>query len=105
MAKVRRVAAEALRALDAQDREALLEKVRERYFSNFSLIDLMLFRIAELDAQFSDLQVLQSFHCRCQVRLLLTPILWTIPLKSLPDLQVQVKLRLLPQTQCHPSNG
>jgi hypothetical protein len=42
MAKVRRVAAEALHALDAQDRETLLEKVRERYFSNFSLIDLML---------------------------------------------------------------
>jgi hypothetical protein len=60
MAKMGRVARVVFQAFDARDREALIEKVRERYFSNLSLIDLMLDRIAELDAQFSNFWTFNS---------------------------------------------
>src|SRR5205814_7316382 len=56
MAKVRKVIRETQNNLDAQGRQQMIEKVRQRYNSyNFS--DLISFRITELDSQFADLQV------------------------------------------------
>ena len=56
MTKVRRMARETQNTLDAQERENMIEKIRQRY-SSYNFSDLMSFRIAELDAQFADLQV------------------------------------------------
>ena len=56
MAKVRKIAREKLEAMNALEREEMIEKVNQRYFS-YSSSDLMSFRIAELDAEFADLQV------------------------------------------------
>jgi len=56
MTKVRRMARETQNTLDAQERENMIEKVRQRY-SSYNFSDLMSFRISELDAQFADLQV------------------------------------------------
>src|SRR5436190_8180543 len=56
MTKVRRMARETQTTLDAQERENMIEKVRQRY-SSYNFSDLMSFRISELDAQFADLQV------------------------------------------------
>src|SRR5438477_544394 len=55
-AKSRRIVKDKQFVENAQEREALIEKVRQRYvLYDFSL--LMVFSIAELDAQFADLQV------------------------------------------------
>ena len=56
MIKVRRVAREIQETENVQERENMIEKVRQRY-SSYNFSDLMSFRIAELDAQFADLQV------------------------------------------------
>jgi hypothetical protein len=55
MAKVRRVTREIQETENVQEREDMIEKVRQRY-SSYKFSDLMSFRIAELDAQFADLQ-------------------------------------------------
>lgn len=52
MAKIRKLAKEAQDILNAQEREDMIEKVRERYSPSI-LSNLTLLRIAELDAQFS----------------------------------------------------
>ena len=54
--KVRRVAREIQETNNALQRQEMLEAVRQRYFS-YKSSSLMSFRIAELDAQFADLQV------------------------------------------------
>ena len=55
-AKSRRIVKDKQFVENAQDREAQIEKVRQRYvLYDFSL--LMVFSIAELDTQFADLQV------------------------------------------------
>jgi len=54
--KVRRVAREIQETNNALQRQEMLEAVRQRYFS-YNSLGLMSFRIAELDAQFADLQV------------------------------------------------
>src|SRR5437762_7705671 len=56
MAKVRKVAREAQEATNTQEQEDIIEKVRQRYYS-YNFLYLMCFRIAELDAHFTDLQV------------------------------------------------
>ena len=55
-AKARKIARESQEAMDALEQEEMIEKVHQRYFS-YSFPDLTSFRIAELDAQFADLQV------------------------------------------------
>ena len=54
MVKVRRMARETRNILNIQERENMIEKVRQRYNSyNFSV--LICYRISELDAQFVNL--------------------------------------------------
>src|SRR5436190_23645854 len=57
LAKVRRVMKEVEEAMNAQEREDMIEKVRQRYFSYNFLYLIHYIRISELDAQFADLQV------------------------------------------------
>ena len=54
MAKVRRVVRDAQEALDAKERDDMIEKVHQRYFS-YDFLYLICYRISELDAQFADL--------------------------------------------------
>ena len=55
-AKARKIARESQEAMDTLEWEEMIEKVHQRYFL-YSFPDLTSFRIAELDAQFADLQV------------------------------------------------
>jgi len=55
-AKVRRMAREVQETNNALERQEMIEAVLQRYFS-YNSSGLMSFRIAELDAQFADLQV------------------------------------------------
>ena len=55
-AKVRRVAEEVQETNNASERQEMIEAVCQRYLS-YNSSGLMSFRIAELNAQFADLQV------------------------------------------------
>ena len=56
MAKVRKIARETQNTQDIQERDSMIEKVRQRY-NSYNFFCLIYYRISELDAQFADLQV------------------------------------------------